>query len=667
MSQKDKFKGNIIYLSLVIFPVILGTPAVVVKEYQCFAQEIVSQQEVPGMPSSKPAPQGASPPTSQTAQESSHQLTPYGYDLFQQPGQKVEGLGGYILPPNYRLGPGDKIGIYLLGEVQKNFEVIVNVEGKVFIPTVGVFPVWGLTMEEFKQLLDQKLASFYDKYEIDLMLISPKYVQVAVVGDVNSPGKYLISALKTVLDAIILAGGPTPQGSLRDIRLFRKGEFFTSVDLYQFLMKGETKQDIYLETEDRIFVPLWQARVSISGEVKRPATFELKPGANERLSDLIELAGGFTDYAFLDKIELSRVQENGERTLIYVDYNLIAANDSSEANLLLQNDDRIQVYSKLDQLHRRVVHILGEVKRPGEYTLEDNMRVSDLILKAGNLTRSAYTLEAEVAKIDPKAPARFIKINLQQLLNDHDSSQDLLLEEDDKVFIRKIPEWEVGPMVEVRGEVMFPGFYSITKDSTKLSEIMEKAGGFTKDALIREATLIRKSSRLTIDKEYERLKSMPRDQMNEYEYQYLVMKQNMQDVGRILVDFYKLVILKDKREDVVLEDEDVIYVPKAPTVVTVTGRVSNPGGVLYEKGKSLKYYLKKAGGATWDANVRKTKITKVTGEILDDEDVKEFVPGDIIWVPRKPHRDWWEIFRLTIATTAQVATIFLIIQNFQRK
>ena len=248
-------------------------------------------------------------------------------------------------------------------------------------------------------------------------------------------------------------------------------------------------------------------------------------------------------------------------------------------------------------------------------------------------------------------------------MNNPDSENNILLEEDDRLFIRQIPEWEVGLTVEVRGEVLFPGIYSITKDSTRLSEIIEKAGGFTDEALIRDASLIRKSSKITRDKEYERLKQLSRDQLSESEYQYLVMRENTQDIGQIVIDFYKLCVLKDLKEDVILEDGDIINVPRAPKVVYVTGRIGKPGGVLYQPGKGIKYYLKKAGNTTWDARARGIKVVKVTGEIIDDEDVKDLQPGDIVWVPRKPDRDWWEIFRQTIAIAAQVATVYIVIDQ----
>ncbi len=586
----------------------------------------------------------------------------FGHDLFKKDIHEI-GFGNIVFPDNYLLGPGDQLGIILSGKIRQDFNVVVTAEGKIHVPTVGVFDVRRLPLNEFQVFLKKKLSQFYDNFHVDVILIEPKPVQVSVIGEVRQPGKYHLTALNTVIDALIMAGGPTQKGSLRDIRLYRDGRFIRTIDFYQFLIKPDQNDANYLEPGDRIFVPFMKTKVRTSGEFRRTKIFELKPGANEKMSDLLELAGGVTEYAYPEKVEVSRLQEDGSRRLTYISLNNVLTDSGSADNIQLLNEDEIHVFSKLEQLYPKVVHIHGEVKKPGEYRYEEDMRLSDLLLKAGNLTRSAYLLKAEVARVDPKKPTEFVKINLGQLLLQHDSSQDVLLGEDDRVFIRRIPEWEVGPIVDIEGEVMFPGTYSITEDNTTLSEILLKAGGFTDDALIRESKLVRKSAKIQFDKEYERLKQMQRDQLSESEYQYLVMKENTSDIGQIVVDFYKLMIENDVQEDVALEDNDRIIVPKKPDVVYVTGRVSKPGGIIYAPGQKLKYYLEKAGGVTWDSHVKKTKVTKVSGEILDDEDVKSFSPGDIIWVPRKPERNWWEFFRQTMIVITQFATLYLVIDR----
>lgn len=625
------------------------------------SQELITAQQNVSIP---PA-QGGLSAQIQTMELKAPELSLFGRNLFQMPEELKKEIisGGIIFPGSYRLGTGDRLAIHLLGKIQQSFDVVVNVEGKIYIPTAGVFYVADMTINQFQSFLEKQLSIYYDNFSVNLMLIEPKYIPVLVVGDVNRPGKYYVNALNTVLDVAILAGGPTNIGSLRNIRVFRRDELIKIIDLYQFLMKGDIQNEIFLEQYDRILVPLIKDVVSVTGEVRRQAKFELKVGDNERLSDIIYLAGGFTELAYLDKIEISRLQANGERSVFYVNYQEILENDSCQLNIFMKNDDRIHVFSILDQTHPKYVFIHGEVKYPGQYKLAENLHVLDLILKAGNLTRSAYVLECEVAKIDPQKPTIFKKINLQHLITNPESEENIILEEDDRLFIRQIPEWEVGLTVEVKGEVNFPGIYAITKDSTSLSEIIDKAGGFTDEALIREASLARPSTKITIDKEFERLLKLSRDQMSKTEYQYLVMKQNSLDIGQVVVDFYKVCVQKSKSENVILEDGDIINVPKAPGVVYVTGRVGKPGGVLFKPSENIKYYLNKAGRATWDAKVRGIKVTKTTGEILDDEDVKKLEAGDIIWVPRKSDQDWWELFRQTIAIIAQIATVYIVVDR----
>lgn len=559
---------------------------------------------------------------------------------------------------SYTLGAGDRIAIHLGGKAQENYETLVTADGKIYLPTAGVLSVQGMTLAQARQMLDLRLRRLYSNYTLDLVLLAPKMVRVAVTGDVKQPGNYTLSALNSVLDAVSLAQGPTDRGSLRDIQVYRGENLVASVDLYTHLLKPGQSADVLLQSGDKIFVPPGRLRVEITGEVFRPAIYELAPGKQEDLTGLINLAGGFTDLAFRDKIELSRMQPDGSRRISY--FNLTA---DSAAGPGLVSQDRICVYSVREQTPRQTVTINGEVNRPGIYEWEAGMRVSDLILKAGSLTRSAWLLKAEVAEVDPNRPPRVREIPLERLLQGGEDSLDIELGADDQLFIRRIPDWRVGPLVEVRGEVTFPGYYPIVDDSTRLSEIMKQCGGFSPDALVSDAKLIRKRQPMPEDREFERLRVMPRDQMSDREYEYLVMKQNSSDADRIVVDFRRLMQLKDQSQNVALRDGDQIIVPKTPRVVQITGCVAKPGGVFYKPEANYKYYIAQAGGLSWDADSRRAKVIKASGEIKDEEDVDDFMPGDRIWVPRKPDRNYWQILRDTLLVAGQIATVFLVIQN----
>ena len=587
----------------------------------------------------------------------------FGLQFFDQFSIKqFESTGGDV-SPDYPLGPGDVLGIYLGDKAQQHFEVRVSADGKIYVPTVGLFDVYGMSIEEFRLQLDKRLERLYSNYVVDVMLITPKQVRISVVGELNAPGNYSLNALNTALDAVLFAKGPTESGSLRNIQLFRKDSLITFIDLYDYLLKSKNPQKLYLQNGDRIYVPVLRNTVEVSGEVYRTKIFELLSQKRERLSDIIQLASGFRDMALLEKIELSRLNPDGHRSVYYYDYHKIGENINSAENVYVQNNDKIHVYSILDRMHKQVVSIYGQVREPGEYELEKNLRVSDLVLKAGGLTRSAFTLEAEVAKVDPQQPFTISQFELDKVLKGEAPEQNIILEADDQVFIRQIPQWEVGPLVELRGEVKYPGFYPIVKDSTLLSQVIRKAGGLTQYANIGEGKLIRNGEPVIVDKEYERLKVMTRNEMSEHEYDYFVMKQNSHNVDNIVVDFIKLLQQGDKREDIILKANDIIFIPEKPKVVIVSGRVSKTGGVIYKKDADFSYYINKAGGFTWDADSRKTKIIKVTGEIRDDEDVKNFLPGDRIWVPRKPDRDFWRVFRETMLVAGQLATIYLVIDR----
>jgi len=585
----------------------------------------------------------------------------FGYDFFQTGSKEKAVVSAGAMTPDYRLGAGDQLAIHLGGRVQQSFETLVSADGQIYLPTLGVMSVQGLSYAQFKERLQQKLQQMYTHYTLDVMLLMPKLIRVSVTGEVNSPGQYTITALSSVLDAVGQAEGPTDIGSLRDIQVFRGDSLVVRVDLYDHLLKVGAGVTGLLQSGDQIFVPVCRKRVQVNGQVHRPAIYEINPLRPERLTQLINLAGGMTDFAFTDKIEYSRLDEKGQRQVHF--FSWPALQQDPDQDPWLNNGDRIQVFSKLDQVPKKTVTIYGEVNRPGEYEFEKDLRLSDLILKAGYLTRSAYLLKAEIARVEPMQSAHTMDVDLVAVLIQKDADQDMLLDADDQVFIRRIPGWRVGPTVEVRGEVKFPGFYPIVQDSTTLKMILLQAGGFTEEALIGEAKLIRKHAAVLEDKEFDRLKSMTRDDMSKLEYEYFVMKQNSAEIHEIVVDFAKLMMRDDPSQDVALQDGDVIFIPQTPNVVLISGRVGKPGGVVHKANADLNYYIAQAGGYAWDADHKRTKVIKVTGEIRDDEEVDRFVPGDRVWVPRKSEHDYWQIFRDIMLVAGQVATMYLVIHT----
>ena len=237
-------------------------------------------------------------------------------------------------------------------------------------------------------------------------------VMVSVVGEVNKPGRYTLSGLQTVFDAVFNAGGLTPNGSLRNIQLLRTNDQVVRVDLYELLVKGWGQGGPPLQPGDVIQVPPLKSSIRIAGEIYRSGIYELDPTTPESLQDMFTLADDLRPLAYLERVEISRRLANGEREVWYVD----VRDTNIISSTILQDDDHIRIYSLMEQNHRKTVEILGEVRRPGVFTLEQNLTLRDLILKAGGPTRTAHLLEAQLDQIEPKKAVKRIKFPLETIL-----------------------------------------------------------------------------------------------------------------------------------------------------------------------------------------------------------------------------------------------------------
>ncbi|MDZ7371245.1 MAG: SLBB domain-containing protein [candidate division KSB1 bacterium] len=588
----------------------------------------------------------------------------FGFQLFSAADVSSAPFQNRAALQNYPLGPGDELVIFMGGRVQQQQRLQVGSDGQLFLPTVGILPVTDLTIAELRAKLDERLRRIYSGYSLEIMLAAPKKISVWVAGEVVRPGLQTSGGFSFASDFIAQAGGPTDLAALRDVQIYRADTLFARIDLYDLILRPASVPEIFLRNGDRIFVPVVSSTVQIEGEVQRPAVYELNPQKSERLSDLIALAGGFTAYADRRNILVSRLSTDGRRAAFACCLADECVGESSDP--LILDQDRITVFSILAQTPRDSVRIHGDVAAPGAFPFEKGMRISDLVRLAGGLNRSAFLLEADLARISPHQSLLKQKINLEAALAG-DEAADLPLAPNDHLFVRRLPGWHTGQMVQVVGEVKFPGFYPIVEDSTTLFQVIQAAGGFTDDALIREMRLVRERKVMVEDKEYLRLRNMSRTDMSESEYEYFVMKQNTGEVNEVVVDYYRLFAKKDLAEDVRLKHGDVIHVPKRPDVVYVSGRVSNAGGVPYQSGAPVRYYIQKAGGFTWDADSRRAKVIKVNGEIKSLNSINTLEAGDRIWVPRKKEVNYWQAFRDLVMVMGQLAAVYLVIQTAKSK
>ncbi|MGH7607779.1 MAG: SLBB domain-containing protein, partial [Gemmatimonadales bacterium] len=350
----------------------------------------------------------------------------FGVDVFRRTTTQFLPLLAGPVPADYKLGPGDNLVLILTGDVELAYQLQVTREGFVLIPQVGQIHVANLTLEQLRNLLYARLGRVYSGVRhganattrFDVTVASVRANQVYVVGEVAQPGAYQISSLGTVLTALYAGGGVTERANLRAIEVQRLGRTVATLDLYDYLLEGNTRADIRLETGDVVFVPLHGPRVRVTGAVVRPAVYELAEG--ETLADVLAAAGGFRPEAALERVAVQRILPVRERTTPNIARQTIviplaapapgARHDSGSREtgdglsvtvppFVLRDGDVVQVDALDDAADQYTVAITGMVQQPGTYPWRSGMTLRDLVLLARGPKIGADLREAEVARL----------------------------------------------------------------------------------------------------------------------------------------------------------------------------------------------------------------------------------------------------------------------------
>lgn len=484
-------------------------------------------------------------------------LLPFGYDLFRVPPSlalpsDVSDISDYIL------GPGDNILIYLWGKVEKEYNLYISRQGKVFIPRVGEVVAWGMNLDEFTTAVKKRLSKAYTDFNVSVSLGKIRSIRVYLTGEVKKPGAYTVSSLATLFNAMYLAGGPTDRGSMRIVRLIRGGREVGTVDLYEFLLRGESRGDMRLSSGDAVFVAVTGPRVAIDGEVMRPAIYELKEG--ETVGDILELAGGPTATAYLDRIMLERISDNGERVVL--DLNLNPDRGEKIDDIELKNGDAVTLYSIFD-ITRRVVSVGGMVKHPQRFERADSATLRDLILRAELPPANVYYERANLFRQFPDQRQEIIPVNITAVLN---GVGDILLQDLDSLHVYSIDEIERKMYVYIDGEVKRPGRYRLY-DNMSLGDLIFLSGDLKKNAYHLNIELAR----------------------TDYQGKVTVQRFNRDDA---------------RVDRTVLREDDHVFVREIPNLflhqmVTIEGDVKFPGRyALLSRKETLYDLITRAGGFT---------------------------------------------------------------------
>jgi protein involved in polysaccharide export with SLBB domain len=474
------------------------------------------------------------------------------------------------LGPDYIVGPGDTLTIALWGGVTQTFTRLVDRDGRILLPEAGSLSVAGLALSRVQALVEGALQPQFRNAQIAVTVSQLRSVRVYVVGDVLHPGGFDISALATPLSAVYAAGGPTGTGSLRILRHYRGQSLVEEIDLYDFLLHGLRGKSAGFESGDTLLVPPVGPQVAISGAIKRPAIYELKPGETS-LANIVDDAGGFTAAASPDHIAVERIAADRQRETLTVD--LSAAHDPSAIRALLagfstQDGDRIRIASILPH-SERVVYLEGHVVRPGRQPFRDGLRLSEVLHNDRDMLPEPAAHGEIVRLVPPDLHAETIAFDIPDVLIGN-TNVDLRPFDTIRIF----GSYQVdAPRVTIHGEVLRPGSYPLSRGMTA-AQLVRMAGGFKSDALVDIADLT----------------------------SYTIGAGNAAVGNLTAIHIGTAVAGTDPGADIALKRGDILTIHQITgwndigESVTIQGQVAYPGSYGFREGERLSSVLRRAGG-----------------------------------------------------------------------
>ncbi|MEZ0609308.1 SLBB domain-containing protein [Fibrella sp. WM1] len=624
----------------------------------------------------------------------------FGASLFQNAGLSFEPDIRIATPKNYIVGPDDEILLDIYGASSDNFRLRVTPEGTVKIPNLAPVLVSGLTVEQAEQRIIarlrqggfQGLGTAGSGTYASASLGKIRSIRVTLVGEVVRPGTYTISSLGSAFNALYLAGGPNPEtGSFRRIQVIRGNRVVRTIDLYDFLLRADQRDNIRLQDQDVIRVAEYQTRVDVQGEVRRPYLFELLPGEN--FQTLLAFAGGFNEEAYTASISVRRNTPRERK--------VITLTPDEFGSFVPQRGDRFTIGRILNRYENRV-QIVGAVMRPGDYALENGLvTVGDLIRRADGLRKDASTTRANIFRESDNMDVQNITFDVSRLLKG--DVADIPLQRQDSVVIQSIRNLREVYNVSIEGAVNKPSTFSYVSNMT-VADLITLAGGFQEGATANRIEIARRirsdsansqtnteiyrfnldrSLRLTNDDAgfllqpfdivYVRTQPYYETQQQVYVngevlhpgvYAILNRTERISDLiqraGGLKPDAYlagsqfyrsrKLIgtdiraILDDPAADgnLLLQHQDTLYIPRRSDLVEIQGAVLNPSTVSYGQQLTLRDYVTQAGGYTENARVGRSYVMYPNGRkdrtkrFFGIKSYPKIQPGSVVVIPFKP-------------------------------
>ncbi|GHY95958.1 polysaccharide biosynthesis/export family protein [Vibrio cholerae] len=367
--------------------------------------------------------------TTKPIDEEQMSLERFGLSLFSGSPSTFAPIGDVPVPSDYTIGAGDEIVIQLFGKENQTHRLRVNRAGVINFPSLGPIQVAGLKFSEVRQSLEQRVEEQMIGIRSDISLGELRTMQIFVMGDAYKPGAYTVSALTTLSQAIYYSGGFSQSGALRNIQLKRDGQLIVELDLYDLLLKGDSRNDVRLMPSDVVFIGSVDKTVEIKGEVNRPAIYEIRSG--ETYQDLIKMAGGFTASAYREKTEIKRYSTGGTREVLTLNLNR-----EQDLQVKVLNGDSINVLKNSQEL-THFVEVAGDVKHPGFFEWKPNLRIADLFQSAENAFNPTADINYAIVvrEVNLQRDIQVHQINLGHAILEPTSSDNLRLESRDRLLV----------------------------------------------------------------------------------------------------------------------------------------------------------------------------------------------------------------------------------------
>ena len=636
-------------------------------------------------------PARADPPSQfqRFVQEATGKLLPhFGSQLFNAPQNYVPD-SGLPVPANYVLGPGDEIRLQVWGAVDFNATLVLDRNGQVLVPKVGVVPLSGVLVRDLEPVLRASLSKTFTNFSLNANLGRLRSIQIYLVGQARQPGTYVVSSLSTLVNALFVSGGPSANGSMRRIQLQRAGKVLTELDLYDFIARGDKSKDVPLLPGDVIVIPPAGPRVAVAGTYDHAAIYELKD-ANSSVADVLSLGGGVPTLVSAQKALLERVDPQKFPARQVLDLSL---NPAGLQQTLRDGD--VLTLMAVSPAFANAVTLQGAVADPVRYRWFEGMKILDLIPErdalvtrdfyrrknllvqndeagdklakassegaAGRVRDTADQINWEYAVIERldrnTLTTQLIPFNLGKVVLQHDRAHNLALQPGDVVTIfsqrdLRLPVERQVRLVRVEGEVAAPGVYQAAPGET-LAQLLRRLGGLTPQAYVYGTEFTRESVRarqqenleLVIRRLEAQFQSQTSTQLSnlagDLASQALAVQQAARQQQKAQVDRLRLLksngrvsLELDPQSNnlaalpgLPLEDGDRIHVPSTPGFVAAYGAVNNENVFVYKPGKTVGD-VSRSAGLMEDSDTGQVFVLRADGSIVARRDRSSFMGGN---------------------------------------